>query len=110
MVVGPSDRTPRLYYPGPMLEFSARTRTSALTKMADGTADVLVIGGGITGCGIALNAASRGLSVALVEWDDVASGSELIRVSPGTAGRLAAVCPGERTRRAGPRGLAPPPA
>ena len=29
--------------------------------------DVLVIGGGVTGCGVALDAASRGLSVALVE-------------------------------------------
>ncbi len=37
--------------------------------------DVLVIGGGITGVGVALDAASRGLSVALVERDDFASGT-----------------------------------
>ena len=37
--------------------------------------DVLVIGGGITGCGIARDAALRGLSVALVEKDDFASGT-----------------------------------
>jgi glycerol-3-phosphate dehydrogenase len=37
--------------------------------------DVLVIGGGITGCGIALDAATRGLTVALVERDDFASGT-----------------------------------
>ena len=37
--------------------------------------DVLVIGGGVTGCGVALDAASRGLSVALVERDDFASGT-----------------------------------
>jgi glycerol-3-phosphate dehydrogenase len=37
--------------------------------------DVVVIGGGITGCGIALDAASRGLSVALVERDDFAAGT-----------------------------------
>lgn len=37
--------------------------------------DVLVIGGGITGCGVALDAATRGLSVALVERDDFASGT-----------------------------------
>ena len=37
--------------------------------------DVLVIGGGITGCGVALDAASRGLSVALVERHDFASGT-----------------------------------
>ncbi|MEJ2005020.1 MAG: glycerol-3-phosphate dehydrogenase/oxidase [Cyclobacteriaceae bacterium] len=37
--------------------------------------DVLVIGGGITGAGIALDAASRGMSVALVEMNDFASGT-----------------------------------
>jgi glycerol-3-phosphate dehydrogenase len=37
--------------------------------------DVLVIGGGITGCGIARAAAMRGLAVALVEKDDLASGT-----------------------------------
>ncbi len=37
--------------------------------------DLLVIGGGITGCGIARDAALRGLSVALVEKDDFASGT-----------------------------------
>ena len=37
--------------------------------------DIVVIGGGVTGAGIALDAASRGLSVALVEAADLASGS-----------------------------------
>ena len=37
--------------------------------------DLLVVGGGITGAGIALDAASRGLSVALVEMNDFASGT-----------------------------------
>ena len=37
--------------------------------------DVLVIGGGVTGCGIALDAASRGLKVALLERNDFASGT-----------------------------------
>ena len=37
--------------------------------------DLLVIGGGITGCGVARDAAMRGLSVALVERDDLASGT-----------------------------------
>ena len=37
--------------------------------------DVLIIGGGITGAGIALDAASRGLSVALIEKNDFASGT-----------------------------------
>jgi glycerol-3-phosphate dehydrogenase len=39
------------------------------------TFDLLVVGGGITGCGIAREAALRGLSVALVEQDDFASGT-----------------------------------
>jgi glycerol-3-phosphate dehydrogenase len=43
--------------------------------MAEGELDVLVIGGGITGCGVALDAASRGLTVGLVERDDFASGT-----------------------------------
>jgi glycerol-3-phosphate dehydrogenase len=43
--------------------------------MAENLSDVLVIGGGITGVGIALDAAARGLSVALVEKDDFASGT-----------------------------------
>ncbi len=43
--------------------------------MAEHTFDVLVIGGGITGAGIALDAASRGFSVALVEKADFASGT-----------------------------------
>ncbi|HEX2069147.1 MAG TPA: FAD-dependent oxidoreductase, partial [Actinomycetota bacterium] len=43
--------------------------------MAETELDVLVIGGGITGCGVALDAASRGLSVGLVEKEDFASGT-----------------------------------
>lgn len=40
-----------------------------------GVVDLLVVGGGITGAGVALDAASRGLSVALVERNDLASGT-----------------------------------
>src|SRR5580698_4702864 len=43
--------------------------------MAEDRFDVLVIGGGITGVGIALDAAARGYSVALVEKDDFAAGT-----------------------------------
>jgi glycerol-3-phosphate dehydrogenase len=50
-------------------------RSADLTGMASGLFDVLVIGGGVTGCGVALDAASRGLSVALVEQRDLASGT-----------------------------------
>ncbi len=55
---------------------NATRRTSDLTALADGEApDVIVIGGGITGVGIALDAASRGLRVALVEKHDLAFGT-----------------------------------
>ncbi len=50
-------------------------RAHALERLADGSFDVLVIGGGITGAGVALDAASRGLRTALVEKDDFSSGT-----------------------------------
>ncbi len=53
-----------------------RQRERDLTELADGAVvDVLVIGGGVTGAGVALDAASRGLSVALVEAHDLAFGT-----------------------------------
>jgi glycerol-3-phosphate dehydrogenase len=58
-----------------MLSFSAQTRAANLARMAEDRFDVLVIGGGITGVGIALDAAARAFSVALVEKDDFASGT-----------------------------------
>src|SRR5689334_22047394 len=58
-----------------VLTFSAQTRAASLARMAEDEFDVLVIGRGITGTGIALDAASRGLSVALVEKDDFAAGT-----------------------------------
>ena len=50
-------------------------RGSAITALGESEFDILVIGGGINGVGIALDAASRGLSVALVESGDFASGT-----------------------------------
>ncbi len=50
-------------------------RDEALSRLASESFDVLVIGGGITGAGVALDAASRGLKTALVERDDFASGT-----------------------------------
>lgn len=50
-------------------------RASSLRRLADEQFDVLVVGGGITGAGVALDAASRGLRTALVERDDFASGT-----------------------------------
>ncbi len=50
-------------------------RAEAFGRLADGRFDLLVVGGGITGCGIARDAAMRGLRVALVERDDFGSGT-----------------------------------
>jgi len=50
-------------------------RVDALRRMEADGVDVLVVGGGITGAGCALDAASRGLRVGLVERDDFASGT-----------------------------------
>jgi glycerol-3-phosphate dehydrogenase len=58
---------------GPHL--TAERRTRDLERLAEQVVDVLVVGGGVTGCGTALDAASRGLSVALVEKADLAHGT-----------------------------------
>ena len=50
-------------------------RADNLARLGTGTYDLLVIGGGITGAGVALDAAARGLRTALVERDDFASGT-----------------------------------
>jgi glycerol-3-phosphate dehydrogenase len=50
-------------------------RKTALALMATDVFDLLVIGGGVTGCGVALDAASRGLTVALIEKRDWAAGT-----------------------------------
>ena len=55
---------------------NAERRRLELERLADGEAvDLVVVGGGITGAGIALDAASRGLSVALLERRDLAFGT-----------------------------------
>ncbi|MDQ1446643.1 MAG: glycerol-3-phosphate dehydrogenase [Acidimicrobiaceae bacterium] len=54
---------------------AAFDRAAALARLADEEFDVLVIGGGITGAGVALDAAARGLRTALVERADFASGT-----------------------------------
>ncbi len=50
-------------------------RAAAVTALAAEEFDVVVVGGGITGAGVALDAATRGYSVALVERHDFASGT-----------------------------------
>jgi glycerol-3-phosphate dehydrogenase len=51
------------------------TRDRALETLAGEQFDIVVIGGGVTGAGVALDAASRGYSVALLEQADFASGT-----------------------------------
>ncbi|PRO64702.1 glycerol-3-phosphate dehydrogenase/oxidase [Alkalicoccus urumqiensis] len=55
--------------------FSGLQREASLKNMTQGTLDILVIGGGITGAGIALDAVSRGLNTGLVEMQDYAAGT-----------------------------------
>lgn len=54
---------------------ASKNRPQAIQKVQSETFDLLVVGGGITGAGIALDAASRGMKVALVEKKDFASGT-----------------------------------
>ena len=56
-------------------EFSFRTRERNLKRLEEEEFDFLVIGGGITGAGVAWDAASRGYKVALVEKGDFAEGT-----------------------------------
>ncbi len=58
-----------------MKKFSFLERKNITSKLQSTEFDVLIIGGGITGAGIALDAASRGMKVALVEKNDFASGT-----------------------------------
>ncbi|REK55959.1 MAG: glycerol-3-phosphate dehydrogenase [Thermobacillus sp.] len=55
--------------------WSALERERMLQSLAGETVDLLVIGGGITGAGIALDAVTRGLRTALVEMQDFAAGT-----------------------------------
>jgi glycerol-3-phosphate dehydrogenase len=54
---------------------SAQRRAQDIEALPRQIVDVLVVGGGVTGAGVALDAASRGLSVALVEAHDLAFGT-----------------------------------
>ena len=66
-------------YPKPVMLLNSalnpEQRSEDLESLQRDEFDIVVIGGGVTGAGIALDAASRGLSVALVEASDLASGS-----------------------------------
>lgn len=58
-----------------MSTFSSKNRLTHIQQLKDETFDVLIIGGGITGAGIALDASARGLRVALVDMQDFAGGT-----------------------------------
>jgi len=58
-----------------MKSFSYLNRQNNITDLKGSEFDLLIIGGGITGAGIALDAASRGMKVALIEKNDFASGT-----------------------------------
>src|SRR6187551_3711540 len=60
----------RVTYP-----LSLATRESNLDALGEETFDLLVVGAGITGAGVARDAAMRGMRVALVEREDFASGT-----------------------------------
>src|SRR5690349_22566327 len=53
----------------------ADQRADALEQLGSGEVDVLVVGGGIVGAGVALDAVTRGLTTGLVEQRDLASGT-----------------------------------
>ena len=50
-------------------------RDADLTRLAETAWDVVIVGGGIVGAGALLDATTRGLKVALIEQDDIASGT-----------------------------------
>jgi len=55
--------------------FSSKNRADVYNRLTREELDLLVVGGGITGAGIALDAASRGMKIGLVEMQDFASGT-----------------------------------
>lgn len=57
------------------MNFSSKNRNHLIEQLTKDKFDLLVVGGGITGAGIALDATARGLKVALVEMQDFASGT-----------------------------------
>ena len=57
------------------MKFNYQTREHAIEKLQDRTLDLLIIGGGITGAGVALQAAASGLETGLIEMQDFAEGT-----------------------------------
>lgn len=71
----PSGRAPYVPPGDPLADLSPERRRLDRDAVRRDPVDVLVVGGGITGAGVALDAATRGLSVALVEAHDLAFGT-----------------------------------
>lgn len=57
------------------MKFDSQSRIQAIAQMKVETFDVLIIGGGITGAGLALDAVTRGLKTALIEKRDFSAGT-----------------------------------
>ena len=57
------------------MKFSILNRKTQVRSLTTKKYDLLIIGGGITGAGIALDAVTRGMSVALIEMQDFAAGT-----------------------------------
>lgn len=74
MPPGPPAAHPQADRAGPATAAGAAC-AAALDRLGTEEWDVLVVGGGVTGLGVALDAATRGLRTALVERDDLASGT-----------------------------------
>ncbi len=58
-----------------MNKFSFNQRSELIRQAEKETYDLIIIGGGVTGCGIALDAASRGIKTLLIDKNDIASGT-----------------------------------
>lgn len=57
------------------MQFSSKTRTEAIKKMSSEPLDLLIIGGGITGAGLALQAGAKDMTAGLIEMQDFAAGT-----------------------------------
>lgn len=65
----------RITDPAAVVPSRASQKSSLSAATSGNPLDILVIGGGATGCGVALDAATRGLRVGLVEREDFSSGT-----------------------------------
>jgi len=58
-----------------MINFSKETRQKSIDQMQAETLDLLIIGGGISGAGVAIQAAASGIKTGLLEMQDFAEGT-----------------------------------